>query len=133
MKAGRAHQVSLVFREPALGESGMRTHQAFAYDKAQNGIAQKFELLVVLDRRTVRRPLIHVRFVGERALQQLTILKYVSELFFESPQIELHDIDKPLPPQTSRRRKCMRPTTGRRVFSCERGASHPENALLAAL
>lgn len=92
MKVGGAHQVRLPFRESSFGISRVARDQLFADQEAENGIAQKFELLVV-GRPLFRLFLMNARLVRERPLQQAAILEMMTENSLENFDLRRRRLD----------------------------------------
>lgn len=85
MKMGGAHQMRLHFRETAFRIIGITRHQGFARQKAENRIAQEFELFVVRGR--FRGLLVYSRLVSKRPLKQLPVLELVTENVFDNLEL----------------------------------------------
>ena len=93
MQMGRADKMGLPFRKLALGFQGMPQKQRFAYDKPENRVAQKLQLLVIYDF-TARGSFLlsRPRTVGERPVQRIRALKVVSQERFQCGYVRLlHD------------------------------------------
>src|SRR5258708_27694683 len=67
----------------------MLRHQQLADDETEDGIAEEFELFVVVED-ALEIFFVDPGFVGQGALQQLTVLKGMTQHPFESLQLHAH-------------------------------------------
>src|SRR5690242_2236630 len=83
VQMGRADKMGLPFRKLALGFQGMPQKQRFAYDKPEDRVAQKLQLLVIGafgdGGGTIGKP----GPVRQCALQQSSVTKAVPDLAFQ--------------------------------------------------
>src|SRR5579872_5358316 len=85
----RADQVRLQLRQPPLGIAGMLCDQVLANDKAEDRIAEEFELLVIIEN-ALEIFLIDARLVSQRAFQEFAVLEGMAQCRFESLQAGVH-------------------------------------------
>src|ERR1039457_5276827 len=84
-----ADQVGFQLRQTALGVVGMQGNQQLADDEAEDGVAQKLKLFVIVED-ALEILLVDQRFMGQRAFQQLAALEGVAQGPFESLQFRAH-------------------------------------------
>src|SRR5438128_2112395 len=84
MKMGGTYQVCLQTREVAFAINRVARHKRLADDEAEDGISQKFELLVVCCWGVVGVSVFErKRFMRERADQQFSALESMTNPFFQ--------------------------------------------------
>src|SRR4029077_20945344 len=101
-----ADQVGPEFREFSFTKAGKPVTEFLRGDKSQDGVAQKFHLLVVTHPGTARRlqrlKLARLGTVGQGLFQQLYPLEAVAQRYLQQRDVtRLHDLVRGVGPRTS--------------------------------